>query len=435
MQPRSLAISTLLILLAVTGRVRASTDINGLFDSRSHALGGSGVAYLDSAGAIPTNPALLDQIGKLTLGLDVYYIRSQPEAPYTIYHIDPATGQTYRNYETIRSKPTGAPLPFFGIAYRLDDRVVIGAAAYPVIGQGATAEYRPAPDQYPNSVAKVDVKMGLIEFGIPISIRLLDNLSFGLMWRITYMTQSVNTPLPNPKAPGAVINSATGEVINAQIDVTGANFTGLQMGFLYKPVPSLRLGFTYRGKVTVDGSGTTTTKIGPTATVIDTTQSYSNPHAFRAGLAWTPIQDRLLFAADFKYLMYAEAFKELGTTTSQPGQAPSTKYTPAHWKDSVSVHLGAELKLAASWWARLGYSLVTSATNADYALSYFAPPGIAHQFLGGVGIKILDSLNMDIAAGYVVLTSKVDTATADNAGAGIYGSHSFMVSETITFHL
>jgi len=434
MQRRSLLISTLL-LLAVTGRVQASTDINGLFDSRSHALGGSGVAYLDTAGAIPTNPALLDQIGKLTLGLDVFYIRSQPEAPYTIYHIDAATGQTYRNYETIRSKPTGAPLPFIGGAYRLFDRVVVGAAVYPVIGQGAQAEYRPSPEMYPNSIAKVDVAMGLIEAGIPVSIRLLDNLSLGIMWRMTYMTQSVSTPLPSKAPPGAVIDTSTGQVVNADIKVTGMNFTGLQLGLFYKPLPSLRLGFSYRAKVTVDGSGTTTTKLGTSAIVLDTTQGYSNPHAFRAGLAWTGIDDKLMLAADIKYLMYAEAFKELGTTTAMPGKPPSTAYTKAYWKDSVSVHLGAEYKVTDGIAARLGYALVTSATTADYALSYFAPPGNAHQFLGGVGIKILDSLSMDIAAGYVVLTSMVPNATEWNAGAGIYGSHTFMVSETITFHL
>ena len=434
MQRRSLAISTLL-LLAATGRVHASTDINGLFDSRSHALGGSGVAYLDSAGAIPTNPALLDQIGKLTLGLDVFYIRSQPEAPYTIYHVDQATGQPYRTYETIRSKPTGAPLPFIGGAYRLDDRVVLGAAVYPVIGQGAQAEYKPSPDQFPSSIAKVNVAMGLIEAGIPISVRLSDKLSLGVMWRLTYMTQSVSTPLPAKGPPGAVINTATGEVINADIKVTGMNFTGLQLGLFYKPVPSLRLGFSYRGKVTVDGSGTTTTRLGPTPIVLDTQQSYSNPHSFRAGLAWTTLDDKLMLAADLKYLLYAEAFKELGTTTTMAGKAPSTAYTKAYWKDSVSVHVGAEYSFGKAWCARLGYSLVTSATNSDYALSYFAPPGNAHQFLGGVGIKILDSLNMDIAAGYVVLTSKVENATEYNAGAGIYGSHSLEISETLTFHL
>ena len=434
MQRRSLAIS-IILLLAATGRARASTDINGLFDSRSHALGGTGVAYLDSAGAIPTNPALLDQIGKLTLGLDVFYIRSQPEAPYTIYHIDPATGQTYRNYETIRSKPTGAPLPFLGGAYRVSDHVVLGAAVYPVIGQGAQAEYRPAPEQYPNSISKVDVAMGLIEAGIPISVRLLDNLSLGIMWRVTYMTQSVSTPLPSIMAPGAVINTATGEVVNAEIKASGMNFSGIQLGLFYKPLPNLRFGFSYRAKVTVEGTGTTTTQIGPSTIVLDTTKGYSNPHAFRAGLAWTGLDDRLMLAADFKYLLYGEAFKELGTTTTQAGKPPSTAYTKAYWKNSFSFHAGAEYRIAEGWHARMGYAIVTSATNPDYAISYFAPPGNAHQFFGGVGIKIFDSLTMDIAAGYVVLTSKVDTATEYNAGAGIYGSHSFEVSETITFHL
>jgi long-subunit fatty acid transport protein len=389
---------------------------------------------LDTAGAIPTNPALLDQIGKLTIGLDVFYIRSQPEAPYTIYYTDQA-GQPYRNYETIRSKPTGAPLPFVGGAFRLLDRVVVGAAVYPVIGQGAQAEYKPSPQMYPNSIAKVDVAMGLIEAGVPVSIRLLDNLSLGLMWRMTYMTQSVSTPLPANKAPGAVIDTSTGQVVNADVKVTGMNFTGLQVGLFYKPLPSLRLGFSYRAKVTVNGSGTTTTRLGTSEIVLDTRQGYSNPHSLRAGLAWTGLDDKLMVAADLKYLMYAEAFKELGTTTESASKPASTTYTKAYWKDSVSVHVGAEYKFGQSWCARLGYSLVTSATNPDYALSYFAPPGNAHQFLGGVGIKVLDSLNMDIAAGYVVLTSKVDTATPDNAGAGIYGSHSFEVSETITFHL
>jgi len=433
MQCRSLVLSTLL-LLAATERVQASTDINGLFDSRSHALGGSGVAYLDSAGAIPTNPALLDQIGKLTLGLDVFYIRSQPEAPYTIYHTDQA-GQSTRTYETIRSAPTGAPLPFVGAAFRLDDRVVLGAAVYPVIGQGAKAEYRPSPEMYPTAIAKVDVAMGLIEAGIPISIRLLDNLSLGLMWRMTYMTQSVSTPLPAKVAPGAVIDTSTGQVVNGEIEVTGMNFTGLQIGLLYKPVPSLRLGFSYRGKVTVEGSGTTTTRLGATPIVLDTQQSYSNPHAFRAGFAWTALGDKLMLAADLKYLLYAEAFEQLGTTTTMPGKSPATAYTKAYWKNSFSAHVGAEYSFGGSFSARLGYAIVTSATHPDYALSYFAPPGNAHQFLGGIGLKIFDSLNMDIAAGYVVLTSKVTKATEDNAGAGIYGSHSFMISQTLTYHL
>src|SRR5690349_20730295 len=108
-----------LVVLAVTlvlaGKAAASTDINGLFDARSHGMGGTGVAYVDSAGAIAINPALLDQIGRFTISLDVFGITAQPTAPYTIWHQNDA-GQYYTNYESIRSKPTFAPLPFLGVA-------------------------------------------------------------------------------------------------------------------------------------------------------------------------------------------------------------------------------------------------------------------------------------------------------------------------------
>src|SRR5688572_793909 len=96
---RSLAILTVLLLCAA--RTSASTDINGLFDARSHGMGGTGVAYVDSAGAIPINPALLDQIGRFTISLDVFGIVAQPTAPYTIWHKN-AAGEYYTNYESIR---------------------------------------------------------------------------------------------------------------------------------------------------------------------------------------------------------------------------------------------------------------------------------------------------------------------------------------------
>src|SRR5688572_22343692 len=90
-----------MVMLLIASEASASTDFNGLFDARSAAMGGTGAAFLDSAGAIPTNPALLDQIGKFTLTLDVMGVVAQPEAPYTVYHLD-AQGQRYQSYDTQR---------------------------------------------------------------------------------------------------------------------------------------------------------------------------------------------------------------------------------------------------------------------------------------------------------------------------------------------
>jgi len=425
-----------MLVLLMAGKASASTEINGLFDARSAGMGGTGVAYLDSAGAIPTNPALLDQIGKLTITLDIFYIRSQPEAPYTVYHLD-ASGQRYKSHDTVRSEAVGAVLPFLGAAYRLTDRVVVGAAVYPVIGQGASAKFRPAPDELPQLVAVNDVAMGLVEGSIPISVRLLENLSVAVMWRGTYMTQTLNVPVPNKQFPGVLINPTGTEVINADINVSGFNLGGLQVGVLYKPVPPLRLGFTYRSKVVVDGSGTTRSKnpLNGEFVTLDTKQGYTNPHMFRAGAALSVLDDKLLLAADFKYLLYAEAFKELKTVTTDMTGKQSVNYQKAYWKDAYTVQLGAEYKAADFLALRAGYIMATSATTETYAISYMAPPGVSHLVGGGVGIKIFDSLNMDIAAAYVVLASRVNTATEYNAGVGTYASRGFELSQSFTLHL
>lgn len=428
-----------LLMMLAAGKVSASTEINGLFDARSAGMGGTGVAYLDSAGAIPTNPALLDQIDKLALTLDAFFIASQPEAPYKVWRVNQATGERYLTYETVRSKATSAVLPFIGAAFRVHDRVVLGAAVYPVIGQGARAEYRPAPDEFPDLVAVNHVSMGLVEAAAPVSIKILDNLSLGLMWRVTYMTQTLDVPTPinngfTPPA-GILLSPDKSMSANAQIESTGLNFAGFQAGVLWRPIPSLRLGFTYRNEVKVDGKGTTTAKIGTATTVLDTRMGYTNPHMFRAGLALTLLENKLLLAADFKYLLYAGPFKELYTTTISSAGVAMTKAQPAYWRNAYTIQLGAEYQLGDIWRLRAGYIAASSATNPDYAIAYMAPPGLSHLVGGGLGIRVLETLNVDIAAAYVVLASYVAKATQYNAGIGTYASHGVEVSLSATYRL
>jgi long-subunit fatty acid transport protein len=428
----------LFLVLLVTSHASASTDINGLYDARSHGMGGTGVAFLDSAGAIPINPALLDQIGKLTLNLDVFGIAAQPQAPYTVYHQND-DGSYYTNYETVRAKAAMAPLPFLGAAYRLHERIVLGIAAYPVIGQGTSAKYRPAPDQFPDMVATNKASMGLIEVGEALSFRLMDNLSLALMWRITYMTQKVSTPTPTGMPPAGVLidpseDPSNPKVVNADQSITGLDFKGFQLGLFYKPLRNLRLGFSYRSKVAVWGEGETKTRLGGTEIKIPTEGGFKNPHTLRGGLALSMLDDKLLFAADFKYLFYAEAFKTLKQIRTNPGQEARASYTPAYWSDSWVVQLGAELKTGEIVALRTGYTVLKSATNADYAPAFMAPPGHSHLVTGGVGFKVGDHVNIDVAGGFVILQSIVMKATEYNAGVGKYASRGGEFSLMASYH-
>jgi long-subunit fatty acid transport protein len=432
---RSASALIVVLVLSVANTASANLEFNGLFDARSHGMGGTGVAFLDSAGAIPINPALLDQIGKLTIGLDVFVIVAQPEAPYTISHLD-ANGQPYQNYETIRSPSVWSPpLPFVGGAYRLAERFVLGLGVYPVQGMGTTAEYKPAPDQYPDITLRPKAALGMIEIGDALSVRILDNLSLALMWRITYVTQSASTPVPGNPPIGTLLDSMHNPMY-ADVDVSGVNFAGIQAGVFYKPLPNLGLGFSYRNKVVVDSSGTTTTPnpFGGPSIVLNTQMAFPSPHTFRAGFAWTVLQDKLMFAADFKYLMYAECWKQLETTTTLNGRVMTT-LTPAYFKNAFNVQVGAEYKAGDMFRIRAGYIVLTSATNPDYALAFLPPPGVQHLVSAGLGVKVVDTLNLDLAAAYLVLQSHVDTATPYNAGVGIYATHGAEFSLSGTYHM
>lgn len=420
-----------LLALTAASSASANTDINGLFDARSTAMAGTGAAFIDSAAAIPINPALLDQIDKLTLTVDGTLLVAQPQSPYVVTHSS-ADGGTFKNYETIRSDRSYGPLFFIGAAYRVLDRVVVGAAVYPLLGMGTQAEYRPSPDLLPKLNIRTESAAGLLEVGIPVSVRILDNLSIAAMWRVSYMTQSATQPV----SPDGMIRDASGNPIYAKLDVNGWNLGGLQLGVFYKPVPSLRFGFTYRSKVAVSGTGTTTTTNPADGMTLklDTRAPFTNPHIFRGGVAWTTLQDKLLIAADFKYLLYAEAYKSITTTVVMNGAAMDN-VTVTKWQNAYAVQLGAEYAAFDEVSFRAGYTMVMSATPKDYAKAGMAPPGASHGFAVGVGAHVIDNISVDIALEYIAYSVKVDKATPDNAGVGTYASNSGQFGVSATYRM
>jgi long-chain fatty acid transport protein len=432
MRSRSFA-AALLVVLCASGKAAASTELNGLFDARSMGMGGTGVAWLDSGGAVPTNPANLGTIKKLTLTLNGFLFISQPEAPYRVTHPNPAGG-TRDNFETIRSSTIFAPLFYLGGAFRIFDRVVFGVGAGPMVGQGTAVKYRPAPELRPDLEVSNEAALGLLELSNAISVQVTDTFFVGAAWRITYMTQTVSTPLPGRGIGGLQLDRAQNPIFG-DIDVSGVNFAGLQLGILWKPDPALSFGLSYRNKVTVEGKGTTKSKnpIDDMALSLDTIQPFPSPHAFRAGVAVKALQDKFMFAADIKYLMYGEAWEYLETTTTQNGMSRTSK-TPTHWKDAYNVHLGGEYQVTEQFAARAGYILSTTATPEAYAKAFMAPPGVAHCWTAGIGLKLAETFNLDVAGSLIFLKTKIDVATPENAGVGIYASHTGEISLSATYH-
>src|SRR6185436_14027619 len=102
---------------------------------------------------------------------------------------------------------------------------------------------------------------------------------------------------------------------------------------------------------------------------IETRLGYTNPHMFRAGFALGLANDKLLIAGDFKYLLYADAFKDTKTTTVMNGQE-KTNTKVLNWINAYTVQVGAEYKAGDIVRLRAGYILASSATPKEYALSF-----------------------------------------------------------------
>jgi long-subunit fatty acid transport protein len=178
--------------------------------------------------------------------------------------------------------------------------------------------------------------------------------------------------------------------------------------------------------------------IGGNTVKIPTQGGFKNPHSLRAGMAWSTLDDKLLLALDLKYLLYKPAFdrlKQIRKASPYDKDAPwETSYTPAYWKNSWVVQVGAEYKAADAVALRTGYTILETATNPDYAPAFMAPAGLSHLVTAGLGFKVLDSLNLDLAAGYVMVKGQVNKATMYNAGVGEYSSRGGELSLQAHYH-
>jgi long-chain fatty acid transport protein len=246
------------------------------------------------------------------------------------------------------------------------------------------------------------------------------------MWRATYLTTSSTSPITSPY----VFTQGGPDPSYADTKVSGWNFGGFELGVLYRPVPSLRLGLTYRSKVVVDGTGS----LSVAGMDLDVTAPFANPHGFRVGAAYSALQERLLLAVDFKYLLYGEAFKTIDTIIVMNG-VEMTRSKATNWQNTISAHLGAEYVLLPIVRVRAGYSLVQSATPKDYADARYAPPGFSHAFTLGFGVQVIERLSIDLAGAYIAYQTRVERKTPNNSGPGLYGSNAGQIALSATFRM
>jgi long-chain fatty acid transport protein len=380
----------LILALLVTARTASAID------AQSVGMGNTGAAYIANGSAIYFNPALLQQTGTLSATIAVAPIVAVLRSPVTQPNVD-ATSST-----------SVAPLFLGGFNYRLGDRFVVGLAAYPTAGFGAT---------YPKVLNGRDLGLtaASIEVSPSASFAILKNLSVGVGYRLTYTLLHTETP---------VFTQTESQ------SVSGWNALGVQAGVFYQPMPSLRLGLSYRSKISTDLAGSTT--VTGSSQSLPTSTTLAWPHMFRAGAALSLLHDSLLLAADVSYAMFSDSTQSLVIATQPSSGPPTSQTSPLDWVNSYAVGLGVQYLVNPMVPVRLGYSAGRSNTGEDAASYFFAPPGFVQTFHAGVGLR-LERWDFDLGAYYE--SAAVNVQTDSIANTGRYSIQGIATSLSATFHI
>jgi long-chain fatty acid transport protein len=380
-------------ICTVSTQSRATTEGPAFFDGRSVGMGSTGVAYTDNGSAPYHNPATMHQIETFAVTADI--------SPVVPIFTAPLRGPSTE----VESESTIAPFFLVGGAYRLSEQLVIGLGFFGAGGFGA--DYK--------DFGKI--VLGQLELAPAVSYALTKEFSVGLEYRISYALQESDVPA-DPANPA----------LRAKTEMSGISFLGAHVGVYYRPIEPLRLGASYRSKVTTDLEGDLTTPFG----TVGIKSEFSSPHQFKVGAAYQLIEKMLLLVLDVRYLLHSEANKELVIESTEG--PPLRQVQRLDWENAVVAGIGAEFMATETVPLRVGYSLTKSATPKDGPSPFFLPPGLVHTAHVGAGLR-LSTLDIDLGAFYAHGGEDV----AANPGRpdvfpGHYGVDIYAAALSVTYH-
>ncbi len=381
-------------MLTTSARVSANTEPTA-YDSRSIALGLSGVSYLERPAAIAINPALLDGIEKFSFSLLINPIFVNTKTPVSGPNTAVSTG--------ISLGPLGALF----LAGRIAPRVVFGFGVYVEQGYGATFKNVVNVDgagANPNDPENLSVLFANGEAALASSIRVTDEFRVGIALRLPWARQDANLYQNVGSAVGV---EAYGRVKNK---LAGVGFPSPRIGLAYTPFPELTLGAMWRAYSKLKLAGTTNTSdVTQTAngapfpllelTNADAKANWVVPHAVQFGAALKLLEKKLLIVTELR-LQFHDAKRhgndDQTVTVQVPGLGPIDAVAPFNWKNIWSLKIGAEYEVSKLVAVRVGFNAAVSNIRKAYAQYFTPPPGFSPALSAGAGFR-WDKIELDLA--------------------------------------
>jgi long-chain fatty acid transport protein len=395
---RSRILLGLLAPLLVAAHVYAGGFQLNECGARAMAQAGAFAARASDASAIYFNPAGLgfQNTGSILAGVTI--IR-----PNT-YFLGPLESNT--NTRTNLLPATFTPINFYATS-PVTDRIHVGIGVNNPFGLGT--EW---PENWIGQFITVKVDLKTFFITPTASYRITDNLSVGVGFNYVLgdvmLSRAISVPsIALPATP----------IVTMEMDGSGVSFNA---GVLYKPMPWLSVGASYRSQTTVEAEGTA--EFDPNYSSLnfpagDVSSTLKLPATGFLGVAVTPIKD-LQVEFDYQYIGWSSYDKLVIDFEANGSQSVSEK----KYEDTYMLRLGAEYTMG-SFAIRGGWYYDNSPVKDEY-VEPLLPDANRNGYNIGFGYKITDNLSLDFSYLFIKFDDREVTHSVPEIGLnGVYSTY------------
>ena len=198
------------------------------------------------------------------------------------------------------------------------------------------------------------------------------------------------------------IVSENGHTINS--NVKGDSWAwGWNVGVMFQPVETVRLGLAYRSNISHNAEGHT--DVGPLNLTSDMKVRIKTPDTVTLSATWEAT-DALRLSGTARWSKWSN-FKSLSLDNSGFGSAPAIDQIAAthstitnNWDDTWFFSVGADYKLNGQWTVRGGVAYDQGPVENQYRMAVI-PDTDRVWFSGGASYKYTDNLTFDFGATYI----------------------------------
>ncbi len=277
------------------------------------------------------------------------------------------------------------------------------------------------PNIWPGRYISQNAVIKTMDINPVFSYKLFPQLSIaaGAVYRFSGLQLERNQAATNPFT-GAVVDVAHAKLYS---NLTSQGAWGWNVGLMWKPVPSIGIGASYRSKITVDYTGTVTITPRPTGNAV-----LDGLIALQIPFGDHPVQSSIAFPASLNtgigvdlgggWLLSAEAdwtewssFAALNIVF--PDHVSPDVHRPSAWTDSWAYRAGLEKKLGQCWSVRVGY-YYDNTPQPTQDVGPILSDNDRNVYTGGFGYNT-PSWGIDVGGAYIVFKDRqVLTQSTDN---------------------